>query len=97
MGKATYGTTSTYTTLLVKALRAIYGSLGLLLLRHLVSIVGSISSYYGQQPTFQLAAGLAILTDASAVFGLSFGYVLMVRANGWKSWAVAGSASQPTA
>jgi branched-subunit amino acid transport protein len=65
--------------LLVRALRAIYSALGLFAAAALVSVGGSIASYYGQQLLFEAAAVLAILTGASAVFGLCSGCVLMVR------------------
>jgi hypothetical protein len=53
--------------------------LGLFAAAALVSVGGSIASYYGQQLLFEVAAALAILTGASAVFGLCSGCVLMVR------------------
>jgi len=65
--------------LLVRALRVIYAALGLFAAAALVSVGGSIASYYGQQILFEAAAALAILTGASAVFGLCLGCVLMVR------------------
>jgi uncharacterized membrane protein len=65
--------------LLVKALRVIYASLGLFAAAALVSVGGSISSYYGQALMFELAAILAILTGASATTGLCIGCFLMVR------------------
>jgi hypothetical protein len=65
--------------LLVKALRVIYASLGLFAAAALVSVGGSISSYYGQPLIFKLAAVLAFLTGASATTGLCIGCILMVR------------------
>ena len=65
--------------LLVEALGAIYGSLGLFAAAALVSIVGSVASYYGRQYVFELAAILAMATGGSAVIGLSFGCLQMVR------------------
>jgi len=59
------------TQLLVKALRVIYGSLGLFATAALVSVVGSIVTYYGQRVLFQLTAGLALLAGAVAVAGLA--------------------------
>jgi hypothetical protein len=65
--------------LLLKALRAVYASLGLFAAATLVSIGGSIGSYYAQRVIFESAAILAVVTGASAVLGLSIGCVLMVR------------------
>jgi hypothetical protein len=65
--------------MLVKALRLFYAGLGLFATSALVSVCGSIAAYYGQRLLFQAAAGLAVLTGASAVLGLAFGCVLMVR------------------
>ena len=67
------------TRLLVKALRVIYGSLGLFATAALVSVVGSIVTYYGQRVLFQLTAGLALLVGAVAVVGLASGCALMVH------------------
>jgi hypothetical protein len=67
------------TQLLVKALRVIYGSLGLFATAALVSVVGSIVTYYGQRTLFQLTAGLALLAGAVAVVGLASGCALMVH------------------
>lgn len=65
--------------LLVRALRLFYVGLGLFAASALVSVGGSIESYYGQVVVFYSAATLAVLTGASAVFGLCAGCVLMVR------------------
>lgn len=65
--------------LLVKALRLFYAGLGLFAASALVSVGGSIATYYGQRFLFEAAAALAILTGASAVLGLASGCVLMVR------------------
>jgi hypothetical protein len=67
------------TRLLVKALRVIYGSLGLFATAALVSVVGSIVTYYGPGIMFQLTAGLALLAGAVAVLGLASGCFLMVQ------------------
>ena len=67
------------TRLLVKALRAIYGSLGLFATAALVSVVGSIVTYYGPGIMFELTAGLALLAGAVAVLGLASGCFLMVQ------------------
>jgi len=69
----------TRTRLLVKALRVIYGSLGLFATAALVSVVGSIVTYYGQRILFEVTAGLALLAGAVAVVGLASGCALMVR------------------
>jgi len=67
------------TRLLVRALRAIYGSLGLFATAALVSVAGSIITYYGPGIMFQLTAGLALLAGAVAVLGLASGCFLMVQ------------------
>src|SRR6267378_6826547 len=67
------------TRLLVKALRAIYSSLGLFATAALVSVVGSILTYYGPGILFQLTAGLALVAGAVAVLGLASGCFLMVQ------------------
>ncbi len=67
------------TRLLVKALRVIYGSLGLFATAALVSVIGSIVTYYGQRILFQVTAGLALLAGAVAVVGLASGCALMVH------------------
>jgi hypothetical protein len=65
--------------LLLKALRVFYASIGLFGAAALVSVVGSIVTYYGRNILFQLAAGLALVTGFLAVLGLASGCVLMVR------------------
>jgi hypothetical protein len=65
--------------LLVKALRAFYASLGLFATAALLSVVGSIVTYYHQGVLFQLTAGLALLAGAVAVVGLAWGCALMVH------------------
>jgi hypothetical protein len=45
----------------------------------LVSVGGSIETFYGHVVAFYSAATPAVLTGASAVFGLCAGCVLMVR------------------
>ena len=67
------------TQLLVKALRAIYGSLGLFAMAALVSVAGSIVTYYGGRVLFLVTAGLAMTAGAVAVVGLATGCVLMVQ------------------
>src|SRR5437016_9264262 len=65
--------------LLVKALRLFYAGLGLFAASALVSVGGAIGAYYGQRVLFEAGAALAVLTGASAVAGLVFGCVLLVR------------------
>jgi hypothetical protein len=67
------------TQLLVKALRFFYAGLGLFAASALVSVGGSMGAYYGQVVLSHTAAALAVLTGASAVFGLCAGCGLMVR------------------
>ena len=67
------------TRLLVRALRAIYSSLGLFATAALVSVVGSLVTYYGQRILFQVTAGVALLAGAVAVLGLASGCALMVH------------------
>lgn len=64
---------------LLLALRLFYADLGLFAASALVSVGGSIASYYGQKFVFQVAAGLAILTGTSAVVALCAGCVLMAH------------------
>jgi len=65
--------------LLLRALRLFYASIGLFAAAALVSVMGSIVTYYGGHVLFQLAAGLALVIGFLAVFGLASGCVLMVR------------------
>jgi hypothetical protein len=65
--------------LLLRALRFFYASIGLFAAAALVSVVGSIVTYYGRHILFQLAAGLALVIGYLAVLGLACGCVLMVR------------------
>ena len=65
--------------LLLRALRVFYASIGLFAAAAVVSVVGSIVTYYGRQIVFQFAAGLALVTGSLAVLGLASGCVLMVR------------------
>ena len=65
--------------LLVKALRWFYAGLGLFAASALVSVFGSIETYYGHIVAFYSAATLAVLIGASAVCGLCAGCVLMIR------------------
>lgn len=65
--------------MLLKALRLFYAGIGLFATSALVSVCGSIAAYYGQRLLFEAAAGLAVLTGASAVLGLAFGCVIMIR------------------
>ena len=65
--------------LLVKALRVFYLSLGLFATAALLSVVGSIITYYGHRILFQAAAGLGLLAGGVAVVGLASGCALMVH------------------
>ena len=65
--------------MLLRALRLFYAALGLFAASALVSVAGSVAAYYGQKSLFQVAAGLAVMTGASAVIGLASGCTLMVR------------------
>ncbi len=65
--------------MLLRALRFFYAGLGLFAASALVSVGGSIAAYYEQSALFKVGAALAVLTGASAVVGLAWGCVLMVR------------------
>jgi len=60
-------------------LRLFYASIGLFAAAALVSVIGSIVTYYGRHVLFQLAAGLALGIGFLAVLGLASGCLLMVR------------------
>ena len=65
--------------MLLRALRLFYAALGLFATSALVSVGGSVATYYGQKLVFEVAAGLAVMTGASAVIGLATGCTLMVH------------------
>lgn len=65
--------------MLLRALRLFYAALGLFATSALVSVGGSVATYYGQKVLFEVAAGLAVMTGASAVIGLATGCTLMVH------------------
>lgn len=65
--------------MLVRALRFFYAALGLFAASALVSVGGSIGSYYGLKALFEGAAFLAVITGASAVVALCLGCYLMVH------------------
>jgi len=65
--------------MLLRALRLFYAALGLFAASALVSVGGSIATYYGVKLMFEVAAGLAVTTGASAVLGLVAGCTLMVH------------------
>jgi hypothetical protein len=65
--------------MLLAALRLFYAALGFFAASALVSVGGSVAAFYGQRLWFDLAAGLAVLTGASAVVGLAVGCSLMVH------------------
>ena len=64
---------------LLRALRSFYASIGLFAAAALVSVAGSIVSYYERHLLFQAAAALALFIGLLAVLGLASGCVLMVR------------------
>jgi hypothetical protein len=64
---------------LLRALRFFFAALGLFASTALISVAGSTAAYYGVKLLFEASAALAFLTGASAVVGLAWGCVLMVR------------------
>jgi hypothetical protein len=65
--------------LLLRALRCFYLGLGLFATSALISIAGSIVSYYSQKWPFEVAAGFGVIFGASAVIALVFGCTSMIR------------------
>ena len=65
--------------LLMKALRILYAALGGFAASALISVVGSVLSYYGQQLGFHTAAVVALAVGLFAVTALVVGCALMVR------------------
>jgi hypothetical protein len=65
--------------MLLRALRLFYAALGLFAASALVSVGGSIATYFGLKVMFEVAAGLAVMAGASAVLGLVAGCTLMVH------------------
>jgi Protein of unknown function (DUF2721) len=65
--------------MLLLALRLFYAALGLFSSSALISVVGSVSAFYGQRLIFQVGAVLAVLTGGSAVIGLTAGCYFMVN------------------
>lgn len=65
--------------MLLRAMQLFYAALGLFASAALVSVAGSVATYYGHKYLFEAAAGLAVLTGASAVVGLALGCSLMVH------------------
>ena len=65
--------------MLLRALRMFYAALGLFATSALVSVGGSVATYYGQKLLFEGAAALAVMSGASAVIGLATGCTLMVH------------------
>ena len=65
--------------LLLRALRLFYAAIGLFAASALVSVGGSIATYYGVKVLFEVTASLAVVTGASAVVGLVIGCTLMVH------------------
>jgi len=65
--------------MLLRALRLFYPALGLFAASALVPVGGSIATYFGLKVMFEVAAGLAVMTGASAVLGLVPGCTLMMH------------------
>ena len=65
--------------LLFKALRFLYASLGSFAAAALISVVGSVLAFYGQQLGFRVAATVGLGTGAFGVTGLVTGCLLLVR------------------
>jgi Protein of unknown function (DUF2721) len=65
--------------MLLRALRMFYAALGLFATSALVSVGGSVATYYGQKLLFEGAVALAVMSGASAVIGLATGCTLMVH------------------
>ena len=65
--------------MLLRALRLFYAALGLFAASALVSVGGSVAVFYGSRLLFEISAGLAVVTGASAVVGLAVGCTLMVQ------------------
>ena len=65
--------------MLLRALRLFYAALGLFAASALVSVGGSVAIFYGSKVLFEIAAGLAVITGASAVVGLAVGGTLMAH------------------
>lgn len=65
--------------LLFKALRFLYASLGSFAAAALISVVGSVLAFYGQQIAFRSAAAIGLAIGACGVTGLVGGCFLMVR------------------
>ncbi len=65
--------------LLMKALRILYAALGGFAASALISLVGSVLAYYGQQLGFHAAAVVALAVGLFAVAALVLGCALMVR------------------
>lgn len=66
-------------TLLMRALRILYASLGSFAASALISVIGSGLAFYGQRMLFRVAAALGLAAGVFAVAGLVFGCVLLVR------------------
>jgi hypothetical protein len=66
-------------TLLMRALRILYGALGGFAASALISVVGSGLAFYGQRMLFRASAILALTVGALAVGGLVFGCALLVQ------------------
>ncbi len=65
--------------LLFQALRLLYGSLGAFAASALTAVIGSASSYYGEDFIFRVFAVLGLGIGIVAVTGLVAGSILLVR------------------
>jgi hypothetical protein len=65
-------------TMLVQALRVLYAALGFFAMAALVTVIGAALAYY-HQPSFEVAAVLALVAGVLAVSGLVYGCTLLVR------------------
>jgi hypothetical protein len=64
---------------LVKSLRLLYSALGGLAASALISVLGAVSAYYGNQLVFQAIAVIALAIGVFAVTALVAGCVYMVH------------------
>lgn len=65
--------------LLITALRAFFAALGLFATAALVSVIGGIAAYYGQDTLFRLTAIAAVAAGTFAVIALVRGTVVVMR------------------
>lgn len=67
------------TQLLLRALQVVYASLGAFATAALLSVIGSVAAFYGEQHAFQALAVIALGTGTFAVIALALGCSFMVR------------------